>query len=248
MEIVMKNIVDIMPYENNPRHNEDAVKKVAESIKEFGFKVPIVIDENNVIITGHTRHKAAFLLGMDRIPCIMADDLSEDQIRAFRLADNKVAEFSTWDFEKLKDEIDLIDMDLAEFGFEKLGDAEREIEDSITNPYTQKVEIPHYEIKGELPSFGEMVETWKAEGLIEKIERANVTDEERIFLKLAAGRHNIFNYGKIAEYYAHAGAEMQGLMEDSALVIIDFEDAIRRGYVKLSTNIEQLYNEEYVDE
>lgn len=108
---------EIKPYENNPRVNDDAVKYVVNSIKEFGFKVPIVIDKKNVIIAGHTRFKAAKDLGLEKVPCIRANDLSEDQVKAFRIADNKVSEFSRWDLEKLNVELDSIDLNMNEFGF-----------------------------------------------------------------------------------------------------------------------------------
>lgn len=107
-------------YENNPRHNEAAADKVAASIKEFGFKVPIVIDENNVIIAGHTRLKAAKRLGIEKVPCIVASDLTPEQIKAFRLADNKTGEFAEWDFLKLEDELREINFDMSAFGFEAL--------------------------------------------------------------------------------------------------------------------------------
>ena len=119
MNVIEFNIKDIKPYEKNPRKNDEAVKYVAESIKQFGFKVPIVIDKNNVIVAGHTRHKAAKELGLQKVPCIIADDLTEEQIKAFRLADNKVSEAAEWDFELLSEELDdLIDFDMSDFGFE----------------------------------------------------------------------------------------------------------------------------------
>ena len=90
MEIVSRSIDSIKPYEKNPRKNDDAVKYVAQSIKQFGFKVPIVIDSDGIIVAGHTRYKAAKKLKMDEVPCIVADDLTEEQVKAFRLADNKV--------------------------------------------------------------------------------------------------------------------------------------------------------------
>ena len=117
MNIIEKNVNEIIPYINNPRKNDNAVDKVAASIKEFGFKVPCVISSDNVIVTGHTRIKAAKKLGMETVPCIIADDLTDAQIKAFRLADNKVAEFSEWDFEKLEIELE----GLSEFNFEDFG-------------------------------------------------------------------------------------------------------------------------------
>lgn len=109
MQIVNVDINEIRPYENNPRDNKNAIPEVERSIREFGFKVPIVLTKDNVIVTGHTRYEAAKLIGMDKIPAIYADDLTEEQIKAFRLADNKVGEFSSWDFGKLEQELDGID-------------------------------------------------------------------------------------------------------------------------------------------
>lgn len=118
MEIVNKKIDELKMYEKNPRKNDDSVEYVANSIKEFGFKVPIVIDKNNVIVTGHTRYKASKKLGLQEVPCIVADDLTPEQIKAFRIADNKVTEKSSWDLDLLKEEFDgLLDFDMTEFGF-----------------------------------------------------------------------------------------------------------------------------------
>ena len=120
MDIVLKQITDITPYEKNPRKNDEAVKYVAESIKQFGFKVPIVIDKHGVIVAGHTRYKAAKKLCMTEVPCIVADDLTDEQIKAFRLADNKVAEKAEWDFDLLAGELeDLFDIDMTAFGFDE---------------------------------------------------------------------------------------------------------------------------------
>ena len=119
MNIQMLKLSDIKPYENNPRKNNEAVKYVAQSIKEFGFKVPIVIDKNNVIIAGHTRYKAAKRLKMKEVPTIIADDLTDEQVKAFRLADNKVAEKAEWDFDLLPFELyDIFNIDMGAFGFD----------------------------------------------------------------------------------------------------------------------------------
>nr|DAP43242.1 MAG TPA: ParB protein [Bacteriophage sp.] len=118
MEMIMKKIEVLHPYENNPRKNEGAIDAVANSIKEFGFKVPIVIDKKDTIVTGHTRFLAAQKLGLEEVPCILADDLTPKQIRAFRLADNKTSELAGWDFAKLDEELALIDdLDMTDFGF-----------------------------------------------------------------------------------------------------------------------------------
>ena len=119
MEIKNIRVKDLKPYKNNPRINDNAVPAVAASIKEFGFKVPIVIDTKYVIVCGHTRYKAALQLGLETVPCVVADDLSEKQIKAFRLADNKVGELATWDMDLLNAELeDLPDIDMSDFGFE----------------------------------------------------------------------------------------------------------------------------------
>lgn len=118
MELREFGIDEIKPYEKNPRKNDGSVRFVANSIKEFGFKVPIVIDSDHCIVAGHTRWKAARQLGLKKVPCIMADDLTPEQVKAYRLADNKVGELSEWDAGLLDGELDALDMDMSVFGFE----------------------------------------------------------------------------------------------------------------------------------
>lgn len=138
MQIVYKKIDELIPYENNPRNNEEAIKYVANSIKEFGFKVPIIIDKENVIVAGHTRYKASKQLGIAEVPCVIADDLTEEQIKAFRLADNKTAEIATWDFDLLEQELgEIAGLDMTDFGFDFL-----EPEESI-----EEVKEDNYEIE-----------------------------------------------------------------------------------------------------
>lgn len=150
MNIVMKKPSELSEYENNPRNNEAAISAVAASIQEFGFKVPIVITKDNVIIAGHTRLKASLKLGLASVPCIVADDLTQAQIKAFRLADNKTAELATWNFEKLEEELSHIDMDMLQFGFEDLhsdvpdnaSDDDFDPSDEITDtPYSEQGDI-----------------------------------------------------------------------------------------------------------
>lgn len=129
MNVQEIKLKDIKPYGKNPRKNDDAVPYVAESIKQFGFKVPIVIDRNGVIVAGHTRYKAAKQLKMKTVPCLVADDLTDEQVRAFRLADNKVAELADWDIDLLDDELDeIFDIDMSDFGFDLSEDEEEETE------------------------------------------------------------------------------------------------------------------------
>lgn len=117
-KIIMMNTEKLKPYENNPRFNDKAVDAVAKSIENFGFKVPIVVDKHNVIVTGHTRLKAAQKLGLAQVPVIVADDLTPEKIKAFRLADNKVSELADWDFSKLEAELAGLEMDMTQFNFD----------------------------------------------------------------------------------------------------------------------------------
>lgn len=143
MTVLDMPIGELIPYENNPRNNEDAVDKVAASIREFGFRVPIIVDKNNVIVAGHTRLKAAELLGLEIVPVIRADDLSDEQIKAYRLADNKTAEFADWDFSKLEEELaELAEIDMTAFGFEEMKIEEKEAPEEFAE-YDDEIHTEH---------------------------------------------------------------------------------------------------------
>jgi len=147
MQIIYKKVDELIPYENNPRKNEDAVDYVAKSIKEFGFKVPIIIDKNNVVVAGHTRLLASKKLDIKEVPVIIADDLTEDQIKAFRLADNKVSEFATWDYDLLNIELDdILSIDMSDFGFNETqidwDNVEELTEDNYDKPEHNMLECP----------------------------------------------------------------------------------------------------------
>ena len=170
MFIVQKNIQELKPYEKNPRKNDDAVDYVAASIKEFGFKVPIVIDKNNVIVAGHTRFKAAKKLKIDVVPCIIADDLSDEQIKAFRLADNKVSEFSMWDDDLLNIELEeIMNIDMIDFGFEFDFDSDDEEEEKAAEPkkkLTDEFIVPPLSIFDTRQGYWqERKQAWKSLGL-----------------------------------------------------------------------------------
>ena len=142
MNIIEKDVKDLIPYENNPRKNENAVEFVANSIKEFGFRNPIIIDQNNVIVAGHTRLMAAKQLKMKTVPCILVDDLTEEQIKAFRVADNTTAEMAGWDFPLLDLELAEIHMDMEQFGFKDFN--HDDIDDFFEqNEHIEKEEQPH---------------------------------------------------------------------------------------------------------
>ena len=147
MNVTNMKISELKEYESNPRLiSNEAVDKVAESIKEFGFKVPIIVDENNVIVAGHTRKLAAESIGMEEVPVTIANDLTEDQIKAFRLADNKVSEFSEWDFEKLEEEINSIENEFTGFSAEDIkkmfdDDEEEESFDDVGDDLEKTMEV-----------------------------------------------------------------------------------------------------------
>jgi site-specific DNA-methyltransferase (adenine-specific) len=157
VEVKDLKLSEIRPYENNPRNNDEAVEYVANSIKEFGFKVPIVVDSEGVIVAGHTRYKAAKQLGLESVPCVVADDLTDEQVKAFRIADNKVAEIATWDYEALNIELgEIIGIDMEDFGFSELefDEDHDEIDLVDEDEYTDQVDDPICK-KGDIWMLGE---------------------------------------------------------------------------------------------
>ena len=135
MEIVEVGINNISPYEKNPRNNDDAVEATANSIKEFGWQQPIVVDKDGVIIVGHTRLKAAKRLGLTKVPVIYASNLSEEKVNAYRLADNKTGELADWDVDMLNGELnDIINIDMEDFGFDELDESDFQQKDENTDP------------------------------------------------------------------------------------------------------------------
>jgi DNA modification methylase len=237
MQVVMKKVNSLIEYDNNPRHNEEAIEAVANSIKEFGFKVPIVLTSDNVIIAGHTRLKASVSLGLIEVPCIIADDLNDDQIKAFRLADNKTSEFATWDLSKLEDELANIDMDMLQFGFEELEellpdnatDDDFDITDEIPEePFSQPGDIyelgPHRVMCGDSTSQGDVEKLLDGnlvdmvftdppynvdyEGTAGKIKNDKMEDDT-FYLFLYDAFQNMFDHTKPggAIYVCHADTE-----------------------------------------
>ena len=143
MNVIEMPIDEIRPYDSNPRNNDNGVEYVANSISNFGFKVPIIVDKNNVIVAGHTRYLAAKSLGMQAVPAIIADDLTDEQVKAFRIADNKTAEQSDWNMLKLAKEIVGVEFDLEDFGF---SDMEIESLESLGNDFFGTSSVDTYEV------------------------------------------------------------------------------------------------------
>lgn len=230
-----RRIETLKPYEKNAKkHDKTQINNVAESIRSYGFVQPIVVDKDGVIVIGHCRYEAAKVLGMKDVPCVCVDNLTEEQVKALRIVDNKSNE-SPWDMDLLVQELEEIDLSNFCFDFGICGEDEE-------NPYNTKIEIPHYEMQGEKPDISELFDDEKEQQLIEEIRNAKISEDEKNFLIRAAHRHCRFNYRNIAEFYAHASEEMQKLMEDSALVIIDYDSAIAKGYAKLSEKIREIRN------
>jgi hypothetical protein len=240
MKIVNLKIDQIKPYEKNPRHNAEAIPHVARSIQEFGFQQPLVLDENHVIIVGHTRLLAAKSLGLKDVPCVVAK-MTAEKAKAYRLMDNRTHERATWDNDLLVSEIVELEgfytPEFLDFGY--LFDEEKNSDDPDEDDekYTSKISIPIYEPTGEKPSIDQLTSKEKYRELLAGIDAAEIAEETKDFLRIAAMRHIVFSYDLIAEYYAHADKTVQELMERSALVIIDFEKAIEQGFVKISKEI-----------
>ena len=142
IRIEYRRVDEITPYKNNPRKNDKAVDAVAESIRQFGFRNPIVLDKNDEIVCGHTRLKAAIKLGLVEVPCIRADDLTEAQIKAYRLADNKTAERASWDDDLLATELSAIDLDMSVFGFDLVSKDDVHEDDFDEKPPETPITMP----------------------------------------------------------------------------------------------------------
>ena len=175
-QVAWKDVNELTPYARNARINDKTVPYLVNSIKRFGFKVPLVIDEKGVVVCGHTRLKAALECGMARVPCVLADDLTEDEIKAFRLADNKIQEMSSWDDDLLDQElvelkdagIEMDDLGFGDMGadWDKLDDIEDEQEPpklkgaANTIVVTVPTDLPEGEIDNIRNAITEAIKGW----------------------------------------------------------------------------------------
>jgi len=235
--------------ENARTHSQKNIDAIAGSLTTFGQRRPLVV-WGDIIIAGNGTVEAAKSIGWEKIEVTrVPEDWTHDQARAYALADNRTAELAEWDDSILANqliELDAVGYDIGEWGFESLepptdpGEAD--------NPYTATVNIPQYEIVGDQPALTELFDEEKTMSFVAEIKAADIPKDVKDFLVKAANRHTVFNYQKIAEFYPHATPEIQALMERSALVIIDIDDAIRDGYVKFAATIEDIKNMETGDE
>jgi hypothetical protein len=243
----------LIPYARNARtHSENQVAQIAASIREFGWTNPILTDEDGGIIAGHGRVLAARLLGNGMVPTIPLVGLTEAQKRAYIIADNKLALNAGWDDELLR--IELLDLEEAGFdltltGFDgdelvvMLGEEPEGGRKGEPDPdfYSTKIKSPVYTPKGDQPALEELTDSSVADKLLGEIEALDLDESEKAFLRAAAARHVVFDYHLIAEYYCHASPAMQAAMEASALVVIDVDQAIERGYVDMTKKLDGIF-------
>ena len=256
----------LIPYSNNARtHSDQQVAEIAASIKEFGFCNPVLIDPSNGIVAGHGRLLAARKLTdagvtikgpdgkpLDKgvVPCIRLGHLTDAQRRAYILADNKIALNSGWDEDLLRLEIGRLAEEGVEAGLAGFSDDDlKELKiggagGDGDETYTRKIEAPIYTPQGDKPDIKDLFNDEVTAKLISEIDGADVPDDVKAFLRRAAERHTVFNFRLIADFYAHSDEKVQGLMERSALVIIDFDQAIENGFVQMSKGMLALVESE----
>jgi hypothetical protein len=253
LAIVYRSLNSLIAYARNSRtHTDEQVRKIADSIEAFGWTNPVLIDESGEIIAGHGRVMAADLLVFDEVPCIVLAGLSDQQKKAYRIADNKLPLSAGWDDDMLRLELaDLLDADfdisLTGFDESELGVlfADDEPQETGDDPYTAKIDTPVYEPSEVTPAISELYDETKTRSLLKNIKAADLPKEIAAFLMCAAERHTVFNFNKIADYYANAPAEIQALFEESALVIIDYGQAIENGFVHMTKNmVDIVYGDE----
>lgn len=246
--IERRSLAELIPYARNSRTHSDAqIAQIAASITEWGWTTPILVTEEGTIIAGHGRVLAARQLALDDVPVMVARGWTEAQVRAYVIADNKLALNAGWDLDMLRTELaelDDVGFELALTGFSSLEFADLMDGESAVagggDPYSRKIEAPIYEPKGDKPATSELFDDVKARQLVQEIRAAQLPKDVAAFLEAAAARHVVFNFSRIADFYASADAATQRLMERSALVIIDFDKAIEHGFVKLTTRLAEL--------
>lgn len=230
---------------NNARkHSDKNIKAIVDSLQKFGQRKPIVV-HGTTVIAGNGTLEAAKTLGWEYIEVAkVPSDWDMETAKAFALADNRTAELAEWDLEILTAQLQDLEQegyDVAELGFdEKALEQYQELLTPTVEEYSSRVDVPQYQIVGEEPDISVLASYTKTDQLREEILRAELPEDITNFLLAAANRHTVFNYKAIAEFYPHQTPQVQQLMENSALVIIDVENAIRNGYANFLATIEQL--------
>lgn len=231
-------IKEIKSNPNNPRViKNDKFDKLVQSIKDFPKMLeirPIVVNEDNIVLGGNMRLKACIEAGLKEVHVLYANDLSPEEQNEFIIKDN--VSFGEWNWDTLSleweaDELTNWGLDIPDFSNED-------------NEYSTKIESPIYEIKREKPKIESLFDIEKYTRLIKEINDSKLEKNEKIFLKFAATRHIVFNYSNIAEYYAHSDIDTQNLMENSALIIIDYEKAIEQGFISMHESLNEIAGNE----
>ena len=241
MIIEKRKISELKPAPYNPRKSDVTQEaNLKASLEKFGVVEPIIFNkQTGYIVGGHFRIRELKKLGIKDVDCVIVDLSPEDE-KELNIRLN--ANTGEWDMELLSE---WDKQDLEEWGLElEWGETGGESE----NDYTNKITAPTYEPKNEKPDINILYDIEKTKDLINKIDSSSLDKGEKDFLKIAAQRHIVFNYENIADYYSHSNKEAQELMEESALVIIDFNKAIELGYVKLSEEIAEQYAKDYDEE
>lgn len=241
MIVEQVRIEDLKPDPRNARvHGERNIEAIRKSLEEFGQRKPIVVHKG-VVIAGNGTVEAAKLLGWDRIGVVYAPDgWPKKKAAAFAIADNRTAELAEWDDQMLQQQLgELSEMEALWSALDVDAGSLDEFPET-ENPYTSKINIPHYEVTGDVPSVDRLCDDTKAKQLQAAIEESSASEEEKQFLIMAAQRHVRFHYGRIAEFYAAAPPNIQRLMEESALVIIDADLAIAEGYTDFTDTLREV--------
>lgn len=240
---IVRNEGQVAGLPSNPRQ---WTKRELEQLKKSLKETPELLEARGIlvyphegkyiILGGNMRYTALSEMKEKDAPCIVVDpDTPADKLRELVVKDNGT--FGSWDFDALANEWD--DLPLTDWGVPAWEMEEQEQEESM-NPYTAKIESPIYEIKGECPAVEDLYDAGKAKSLIDGIEQSNLEPAVKEFLKACSYRHVTIDFAKVAEYYAHADKETQQLMEQNALVIIDFNNAVANGFVRLRKDMETM--------
>lgn len=249
-------LVDPMQLQDHPKnrnqHGQDQIDRLSELYQFHGVRHSIIVStRSNCIVAGHGRKLAAIRAGMKGFPVVYQDFDTEEAEYAFLISDNAISDWSELDHLQIHKDILALG---ADFDIKMLGLTKIELDSGLKseeNLYTDKIETPIYEISGKKPVITELYDLTKYKELCKDIKNAaDIPEEDKEFLMFAASRHIVFNYEKIANYYAHSEKTAQGLFENSALVIIDFDKAVENGFVKLSKEMNESYigNDEYEDD
>lgn len=232
---------------NVRRHPERNIEAIKASLRRFGQQKPIVVDSNGVVIAGNGTLEAARALGWKTID-VVRSDLSGSDRTAFAIADNRSAELAEWDIDGLKSQLAALESEgfpVAEFRFDDLPEIEADLDvsesgDGEENIYTKAMRPPIYEPNGRMPRVSDLFDRSVTEKLLNEIDSSDVPPDVADFLRIAAERHTVIRFGRVAEWYCHLPPNLQRLVENQALVIIDYKAAIERGYVKTVSDLMEI--------